>query len=94
MKFYKFYADWCGPCRVLTNTLNKAQIEYEPINVDNNEELVEKYNIKTIPVFMAVKDDGTEIDRFIGVKSADAINALVALRGHKCEKCQNEKWFD
>ena len=77
MKFYKFYADWCGPCRVLTNTLNKAQIEYKPINVDNNEELVEKYNIKTIPVFMAVKDDDTEIDRFIGVKSADAIKQWI-----------------
>ena len=77
MKFYKFYADWCGPCRVLTNTLNKVQIEYEPINVDNNEELVEKYNIKTIPVFMVVKDDGTEIDRFIGVKSADAIKQWI-----------------
>ena len=77
MKFYKFYADWCGPCRILTTMLNKAQIEYEPINVDNNEELVNKYNIKTIPVFMAVKDDGTEIDRFIGVKSADAIKQWI-----------------
>lgn len=77
MKFYKFYADWCGPCRVLTNTLNKTQIEYEPINVDNNEELVKKYNIRTIPVFMAVKDDDTEIDRFVGVKSADAIKQWI-----------------
>ena len=77
MKFYKFYADWCGPCRILTTMLNKAQIEYEPINVDNNEKLVEKYNIKTIPVFMAVKDDGTEIDRFVGVKSADAIKQWI-----------------
>lgn len=77
MKFYKFYADWCGPCRVLTTTLNKAQIEYESINVDNNEELVKKYNIRTIPVFMAVKDDGTEIDRFVGVKSEDAIKQWI-----------------
>ena len=77
MKFYKFYADWCGPCRVLTTILNKTQIEYEPINVDNNEELVNKYDIKTIPVFMAVKDDGTEINRFVGVKSADAIKQWI-----------------
>ena len=77
MKFYKFYADWCGPCRILTTMLNKAQIEYEPINVDNNEKLVEKYNIKTIPVFMAVKDDGTEIARFVGVKSAEAIKQWI-----------------
>lgn len=77
MKFYKFYADWCGPCRVLTTILNKTQIEYEPINVDNNEELVNKYDIKTIPVFMAVKDDGTEIDRFVGVKSADTIKQWI-----------------
>ena len=77
MKFYKFYADWCGPCRILTTMLNKAQIEYEPINVDSNEELVNKYDIKTIPVFMAVKDDGTEIDRFVGVKSADTIKQWI-----------------
>ena len=77
MKFYKFYANWCGPCRILTTMLNKAQIEYEPINVDNNEELVNKYDIKTIPVFMAVKDDGTEIDRFVGVKSADTIKQWI-----------------
>lgn len=77
MKFYKFYADWCGPCRILTTMLNKAQIEYEPINVDNNEELVNKYDIKTIPVFMAIKDDGTEIDRFVGVKSVDAIKQWI-----------------
>ena len=77
MKFYKFYADWCGPCRVLTTMLNKAQIEYEPINVDSNEELVNKYDIKTIPVFIAVKDDGTEIDRFVGVKSVDAIRQWI-----------------
>lgn len=77
MKFYKFYADWCGPCRILTINLNKAQIEYEPINVDNNEELVRKYDIRTIPVFMAVKDDGTEIDRFVGVKSTDAIKQWI-----------------
>ena len=77
MKFYKFYADWCGPCRILTTMLNNAQIEYEPINVDNNEELVNKYDIKTIPVFMALKDDGTEIDRFVGVKSTDAIKQWI-----------------
>ena len=77
MKFYKFYADWCGPCRVLTNTLNKAQIEYESINVDNNEELVKKYDIRTIPVFMAVNDNGIEIDRFVGVKSEDNIKQWI-----------------
>lgn len=77
MKFYKFYADWCGPCRVLTTILNKAQIEYEPINVDNNEELVKKYDIRTIPVFMAVNDDNIEIDRFVGVKSVDAIKQWI-----------------
>ena len=77
MKFYKFYADWCGPCKVLTTILNKAQIEYEPINVDNNEELVKKYDIRTIPVFMAVNDDNIEIDRFVGVKSIDAIKQWI-----------------
>jgi thioredoxin-like negative regulator of GroEL len=80
MKFYKFYADWCGPCKVLTANLEKAGIEYEPIDIEQNEELCVEYNIRNIPVFVAVKEkDGieNEVSRFVGVKSPDAIKKWI-----------------
>ena len=83
MKFYKFYADWCGPCKVLTTNLRRAGVtDYEPINVDKeeNESLVVAYNIRNIPVFVAVKEENgveNEVDRFVGIKSPDAIKQWV-----------------
>jgi len=83
MKFYKFYADWCGPCKVLTTNLRRAGVtDYEPIDVDKeeNEHLVVAYNIRNIPVFVAVKEENgveNEVDRFVGIKSPDAIKQWV-----------------
>ena len=83
MKFYKFYADWCGPCKVLTTNLKRAGItDYESIDVDKEESdpLVVTYNIRSIPVFIAVKEENgveNEVDRFVGIKSPDAIKQWI-----------------
>lgn len=57
-----FYADWCGPCRMLGPVLediseelsDKAQ--FVKINVDDNPELAREYGIMSIPCVMAFKD--------------------------------------
>ena len=80
MKFYKFYADWCGPCKVLTANLEKAGIEYEPVDIEEREDLCSAYNIRNIPTFVAVKEEDiieNEIARFTGVKTPEAIKQWV-----------------
>lgn len=80
MKFYKFYADWCGPCKVLTTNLKRAGVEYEEVNVDEREDLCMAYNIRNIPVFIAVREENgveQEIDRFVGIKSPDGIKQWI-----------------
>lgn len=79
MKFYKFYADWCGPCKALTINLEKAGIEYESVNVEEHEELCTTYNVRNIPTFIAVKegDISEEVARFTGVKTPDAIKQWI-----------------
>ena len=57
-----FYADWCGPCKALSPTLEELSSEYADslevikVNVDDNRELATKYNIRGIPAIFFFKD--------------------------------------
>ena len=77
MKFYKFYADWCGPCKVLTANLEKAGVEYEAIDADTNEEMCQKFGVRNLPTFIAVDDDENILDRFTGIKTPIAIKEWI-----------------
>lgn len=74
MKIIKFYSDTCGPCKVMDSNLKKAGIEYESINIneDENYPMVEKYKIKSIPTIIKEKDN-LEVDRFTGIMTAEQL---------------------
>ena len=61
----KFYANWCGPCRVLSQRLEKEKNITE-INVDTDHETAIKYRIRNIPVLVFLKD-GEEVHRTTGL---------------------------
>ena len=62
-----FYADWCGPCKMLAPVLEKAESEVKVIKVDTDihEELARKYGIMSIPTIILF-ENGQEIKRNIG----------------------------
>ena len=68
-----FYADWCGPCRMLAPTISKLADEYSgkaivaKINVDKFGELSSKYKVRGIPCVILFKD-GKEVDRIVGMR--------------------------
>lgn len=73
---YKFYSPTCGPCKVLEMNFKKANIiDYYNVDVtlEENENLLEKYTISTVPVILKTKEDGTEIKRFKGVLTPDKL---------------------
>ena len=73
---YKFYSPTCGPCKVLERNLQKTNLEYQSIDItdESNEELIEKYNIQSIPVLLKVDENGIELHRSKGVLAPDLIN--------------------
>ena len=73
-----FYADWCQPCNNLAPILDKVSNDYEHVvigkcNVDDNDELIDKYKIKNIPTLIFIKD-GEVIDKLTGSKTSEQIN--------------------
>ena len=74
MKIIKFYLDTCGPCKVLDSNLKKANIDYESINAnsDENYTLVEKYKILAVPTLIK-EDNGVEIDRHVGIMTEEQL---------------------
>lgn len=68
-KILKFGADWCMPCKVLNKKLEDFTdcevVKYDVDDVD--EELLEKYRIRNIPVTILVDDNEEEIQRWVGL---------------------------
>ncbi len=77
-----FYADWCGPCRMLAPTIDKISTEYEgkikvlKVNVDNTPELAAKYGISSIPTLVVIKD-GSAVKVNVGFISLDEIKSMI-----------------
>ena len=73
-----FYADWCGPCKMLSPIMDEIskEVTVYKINVDDAEDLAKEYGIFSIPCVVAFKD-GKEINRSVGLKSKDDILDMV-----------------
>lgn len=77
-----FWADWCGPCKVLTPVLEKAVEELDgdvvlaKVDTDANQELAERYDVRGIPNVKAFRN-GQVVDEFTGALPAPAVEEFL-----------------
>jgi thioredoxin 1 len=66
-----FWAEWCGPCRMMAPVLDKIADDYEgslkitKLDVDHNQQSAAKFGVQSIPTMILFKD-GKEVERLIG----------------------------
>ena len=68
MKILKFSADWCRPCKKLTETLDQMVLPYaiESMDIDAEPALASAYAVRSVPTMILVDAHGTEFSRLVG----------------------------
>lgn len=73
-----FWAEWCGPCRLIGPVIDELASDYEgratigKVNVDENPEISMKYKVRSIPTILFIKD-GEVVDKHVGTATKAAL---------------------
>lgn len=77
-----FWADWCGPCKMLAPVIDRLAADYEgraiigKVDVDSQQELAIRYGVMSIPTVIFFKD-GKELERKVGLLPPEAFTAVL-----------------
>ncbi|MBR2420271.1 MAG: thioredoxin [Rikenellaceae bacterium] len=77
-----FWAEWCGPCRMIAPIIDELATEYEgrvvvaKCDVEECEEAVAKFGVRNIPTVVFIKG-GEVVDKNVGAASKDALKAKI-----------------
>ncbi|HKN47131.1 MAG TPA: thioredoxin [Candidatus Polarisedimenticolia bacterium] len=77
-----FWAEWCGPCRLVAPVLEKLSEEYAgrvrigKVNVDEQSSLASKYGIQSIPTLLIFKG-GKVVEQFVGATTRDVLARMI-----------------
>ena len=77
-----FWASWCGPCKMLSPTVEAIAQEYDgkvlvgKVNVDEEPELARQFGVMSIPTVVFLKN-GVEFDRKVGVMPGDVFTGIL-----------------
>ena len=79
-----FWAEWCGPCKMISPIVEELASEYEgrivvgKVNIDDNEDLAVEYNIRSIPTILFFKD-GELVNKHVGATSKSVLEDKIKM---------------
>ena len=76
-----FWAEWCGPCRVLGPRFEElsneiTDVKFFKVNVDNNQQTAQKFEIRSIPTLLLFKN-GQRVGKIIGALPKDSLKQKI-----------------
>ena len=77
-----FWAEWCGPCRMIAPVLEELAGEYKDrltigkVNVDENRQVAARFGIRSIPTLLLLRD-GARVDQIVGAHPKATIKTKV-----------------
>ena len=72
-----FFAEWCGPCRMLAPVLEKLTgAKVVKVDCDKNHELARKFNVFSIPKVVIMKD-GEQVSEFTGIQAESTLQTAI-----------------
>lgn len=79
MKVIKIYSDTCGPCKVLEKNLTLAGVPHESVNIlsEEAEDIIEKYEIRSVPTLLVFDNNRKLHGKYMGVLSVDYLKSLL-----------------
>lgn len=75
-----FWAEWCGPCRMVGSVVDELAIDFDgkaivgKVNVDNNSAISSKFGVRNIPTILFFKG-GVVVDKQVGAVSKSVLDA-------------------
>ena len=78
--YVQFSANWCGPCKMLTKTIESIEdsqedISFLKVDVDSHREIAQNFGIRSIPRVILLKD-GKQVGDFVGAKNENDLKEI------------------
>jgi thioredoxin 1 len=78
--YVQFSANWCGPCKMLTKTIESIEdsqedISFLKVDVDSHREIAQNFGVRSIPRVILLKD-GKQVGDFVGAKNENDLKEI------------------